>query len=396
MEAKRTSFRHFSGVVGAVALSGAFLCIAGYQQDIAGGFLWPAHVALLVMAAALVYSYRRPGWGSAALYLVVGTSSLVVFSAVVLSEIPSVDATDAFVLLLPKVALIFVGGLNFGVRVTVMWCVLGYLLGESATLTVSHFVAAESRFDVAAALTLTAIVAAFAIEAFAARRGRVLRPRLQRAALAEHMAGLRYGIEVRAAALMHDTVLNHLAAVSAAGSGVLASGLRDLIERDLAVLTEGAWLDEPVAEFDSEVRSRWEQSALFTAIAEADAFGLNIDVTGDIAELAKLDRERDVAVGLAAKQCLVNVVKHAGVDRAEVVIIGSDREVSVMIIDAGRGFLESEVDADRLGLRQSVRSRIEYVGGEVRVWSTPTRGTSVMIRVPVRGVIGSELAVGDA
>ena len=53
-----------------------------------------------------------------------------------------------------------------------------------------------------------------------------------------------------------------------------------------------------------------------------------------------------------------------------------------MVIDAGKGFFEAETGADRLGLRQSVRRRIENVGGTVRVWSTPGRGTSVMIRVP--------------
>jgi signal transduction histidine kinase len=53
-----------------------------------------------------------------------------------------------------------------------------------------------------------------------------------------------------------------------------------------------------------------------------------------------------------------------------------------MVIDAGKGFTEAEMGADRLGLRQSVRKRIESVGGHVQVWSTPGKGTSVMIRLP--------------
>jgi signal transduction histidine kinase len=51
-------------------------------------------------------------------------------------------------------------------------------------------------------------------------------------------------------------------------------------------------------------------------------------------------------------------------------------------VDAGSGFEEAETGDDRLGLRQSVRRRIELVSGTVQVWSTPGRGTSVMIRVP--------------
>jgi len=77
------------------------------------------------------------------------------------------------------------------------------------------------------------------------------------------------------------------------------------------------------------------------------------------------------------------VQRHSGVENAEVVVYGSETEVSVMVVDAGRGFSEAETGADRLGLRHSVRRRIEAVGGQVQVWSTPGRGTSVMIRVPV-------------
>lgn len=396
VEATSKSFRHFSGVIGAVSLSAAFLCIAGYQQQTGGPLLWLAQVALVVMAAALLQSSRRPGWGSAALYLLVGTAAQFAYATVATFDIPAAGATDSFLLLLPKVALIFVGGLTFGARATVLWCVLGYFLGESATLAAAAVAGGSPRFDVAAALVLTAVVATFALEIVVGRRARELRPRLQRAALEEHIAGLRYGIEVRAAALMHDTVLNHLAAVSTARRGALAPGLRELIERDLAILVEGEWLEDPASELDAEAQSTWEHSGLFMAINETEALGLRIEVTGDVAELAKLDRDRDTAVGLAAKQCLVNVLKHAGTDHAEVVIIGSETEISVMIIDAGSGFLESEVDSQRLGLRQSVRGRIEAAGGEVRVWSTPGRGTSVMIRVPVRVGLPSQMAVDDA
>jgi signal transduction histidine kinase len=67
-----------------------------------------------------------------------------------------------------------------------------------------------------------------------------------------------------------------------------------------------------------------------------------------------------------------------------------------MVVDAGKGFSVAETGADRLGLRQSVRHRIEAVDGEVQVWSTPGRGTSVMIRVPVSGAHGTEDGAADA
>jgi signal transduction histidine kinase len=99
-----------------------------------------------------------------------------------------------------------------------------------------------------------------------------------------------------------------------------------------------------------------------------------------------LDAERDTAAGLAVKQCLVNVLRHAQVEHAEVVIIGAEQEISIMVIDSGRGFSEEHVGVDRLGLRQSVRRRIESVGGGVKLWSTPGRGTSIMLRLPASSV----------
>jgi signal transduction histidine kinase len=76
------------------------------------------------------------------------------------------------------------------------------------------------------------------------------------------------------------------------------------------------------------------------------------------------------------------VLHHSGTTRAEVAVFDSETEVSVMVIDSGRGFSEADNQPDRLGIRQSVRQRIESIGGSVQIWSAPGRGTSVMIRVP--------------
>ena len=111
--------------------------------------------------------------------------------------------------------------------------------------------------------------------------------------------------------------------------------------------------------------------------------GLEIEATGDLAAVGRLDRESSIALGLAVKQCLVNVLKHSGTTHAEVAVYGSESALSVMVIDNGCGFSEAATGPDRLGLRSSVRKRIELVGGQVNVWSTPGRGTSIMIKIPV-------------
>ena len=117
---------------------------------------------------------------------------------------------------------------------------------------------------------------------------------------------------------------------------------------------------------------------------EGGVGGLQIECTGDVSAIGRLDPDVEGQLGLAVRQCLANVLKHSGVTEAEVAVQSSDSDVMVMVIDAGVGFTESEVAADRLGLRTSIRGRVADVGGSVQLWSTPGRGTSVLIRVPVR------------
>jgi signal transduction histidine kinase len=193
---------------------------------------------------------------------------------------------------------------------------------------------------------------------------------------------MRYQIELKAAAVMHDTVLNHLAAIANASEGTLDPKLRDQIDRDLEVLVGEEWLLDSDGPADQETHVDWRNSRLFRAVEESRELGLEVEVSGDVSSVSRLGVEQSAAVALATKQCLVNVIRHAGTDRAEVVVYGSEQEVSVMVIDTGKGFTEDETGADRLGLRHSVRRRIENVGGTVQVWSTPGKGTSVMIRVP--------------
>jgi signal transduction histidine kinase len=61
----------------------------------------------------------------------------------------------------------------------------------------------------------------------------------------------------------------------------------------------------------------------------------------------------------------------------------ADTSLVLVVLDEGRGFDQDLVPADRLGLRASVQERIAGVGGGVTIWTQPSQGTSVMLRVPL-------------
>ncbi|MFC4753211.1 PspC domain-containing protein [Dietzia aurantiaca] len=114
-----------------------------------------------------------------------------------------------------------------------------------------------------------------------------------------------------------------------------------------------------------------------------DAYGLRIDQVVVGGDGAVGDTEE--AVLGAVREALVNVAKHAGVDTADVFVENDGRVLSAFVRDRGAGFDPDAISADRHGLAQSIRHRVESRGGTVTVRSTLGRGTEIGIEMPLEG-----------
>jgi signal transduction histidine kinase len=387
------AFARASHVIALVCLLAAALLVATVQQSRPGAILWPTIVALVPIFIVLWLVERYRSWFFSVTYVIVGAASLYWFVLAGTSQFVGESTTDSFAFTLPKVALIFVGGAGLGVWRMIGWSSVGLVAGELATLLAALQTGAQIEPDLTAFAVYAISVVLLTLLGISRNRLKRAQPSLQRAARDEHLSDLRHRIEVRAAAMLHDTILNHLAAVANAPDGELRDELRSRIERDLQVLVGEEWLVDADDGETAEGRAGWYSSRLFRALDEARELGLEVVLSGDRTAVARLDPARQVAVALAVKQCLVNVLKHADTNVAEVVIYGAGDEVSIMIIDGGKGFSERETSVDRLGLRQSVRKRIESVDGSVQVWSTPGTGTSILIRLPAKGPVARERAL---
>jgi signal transduction histidine kinase len=88
------------------------------------------------------------------------------------------------------------------------------------------------------------------------------------------------------------------------------------------------------------------------------------------------------------QEAIRNVVNHAGATRAGVILQAHDRDLSLTIEDDGVGFdlrEEGAMNADDgggQGLR-GARERLALVGGTLEVETTPGRGTTLLIHVPL-------------
>lgn len=385
--APRTVSRSFGRALNAVAytcLGAALVMTIAFQFFLPTAILWPAMVAIAPMLLLLYLGARSRDTLYSIAYLVIGAGCTYWFVLTFYAQSPAILQSDAFSLALPKIALVMVGGSAPHILPRLAWCTAGYFAAEVSAGAAIVVAGQRWEFDLTTFLAFAVTSVVFIVGSLSRRNSRRTQPMLHRAARDEQLAAMRYRIEVKAASLLHDTVLSHLAAIAGSTDDVLDPHLHDQVERDLEILVGEEWLTESDAEIDGDLHHRWEQTPLFAAIESSRLLGLDIDSTGDFEAVSRLDAETADSLGLAVKQCLVNVLHHSGLTRAEVAVFESASDVSVMVIDAGRGFTEAETAPDRLGIRYSVRQRMEAVGGVVQIWSTPGRGTSIMIRVPAR------------
>ena len=86
------------------------------------------------------------------------------------------------------------------------------------------------------------------------------------------------------------------------------------------------------------------------------------------------------AVAAATAEALRNSVRHAGDCRRLIGVSVSPRHIEVEVRDRGDGFVPDEVDARKLGIRQSIVARMRALpGGDARVESVPGEGTAVLV-----------------
>ncbi|ALG07221.1 hypothetical protein AOZ06_10070 [Kibdelosporangium phytohabitans] len=86
-----------------------------------------------------------------------------------------------------------------------------------------------------------------------------------------------------------------------------------------------------------------------------------------------------IALCRGAREALTNVVRHAGVDTAEVSVHDRDGMATVRIRDRGKGFDPARTTSRGYGLTSSLVERMARLGGQAIVTSTPGAGTDVVL-----------------
>ena len=98
---------------------------------------------------------------------------------------------------------------------------------------------------------------------------------------------------------------------------------------------------------------------------------------------ATLPKEVELCLFRVAQEALRNSVRHSRAESIRVVLVKTRNAVRLSVSDDGCGFNpKSEVMQSGLGFI-SMRERLHIVGGEMRVYSQPRRGTRIEVSVPL-------------
>lgn len=123
-------------------------------------------------------------------------------------------------------------------------------------------------------------------------------------------------------------------------------------------------------------------------IALQHGLAVHMEITGD---LVIQDADLREVIFQMVRELLLNVAKHAGVDRAELYLRRVGERLVVRVVDQGAGFdpaavLEQADDYTAFGLR-TLRERVDIFGGSLDVDSRPGKGASITLVMPM-GVSG--------
>lgn len=174
------------------------------------------------------------------------------------------------------------------------------------------------------------------------------------------------------AAHLHDSVLQTLALIQRTDDPKQMTALARQQERELR-----RWLYA-----DDHDPDEWTLKSAIDRVAGVveDRHDVNVEaiVVGD----TPADMTVEALVG-AVGEAATNAAKWSGCPTVSVFVEVVDGEVQAFVRDTGVGFDPDDIADDRLGVRESIRGRMERVGGEVEIISAPGEGTEVRLAVPI-------------
>lgn len=178
--------------------------------------------------------------------------------------------------------------------------------------------------------------------------------------------------EARINGIVHDDVMSVLLTASCDGA---PAEVADSAREAIAAVHQ---ISRPVAAREGGYGAAQAIAALRTVPTDTP---IPVAVHHSVGDCPTVPAAAVEALVEAVGEALRNTARHAGPDAAATLTLRADQDgVMAQVVDNGHGFDTSAVDPLRLGLRISIKERMETVpGGSATVESAPGQGTTVTL-----------------
>ncbi len=132
------------------------------------------------------------------------------------------------------------------------------------------------------------------------------------------------------------------------------------------------------------VLTRFGLSAAIKELCETISESKQIKVNYVAYELdQRFDNELEINIYRIVQEAASNVLKHAKAKELTIQFTQYPEHLNIMIEDNGIGFLPDAIETESMGIK-NMKARIEQMKGGINIDSTPGRGTTVTIDIPVK------------
>lgn len=96
-----------------------------------------------------------------------------------------------------------------------------------------------------------------------------------------------------------------------------------------------------------------------------------------------MENSLEIALFRIIQELTTNIIKHAQANHATINISLDEEDITILIEDNGIGMNTSQIDLQKgMGLH-SIKTRVEHLEGTFTIDSTPSKGTTIIINIPI-------------
>lgn len=170
------------------------------------------------------------------------------------------------------------------------------------------------------------------------------------------------------AAHLHDSVLQTLALIQRTEDPQKMTSLARVQERELR-----AWLFGQAGDAAADLLS----TAIDTMASRVESLH-HVPIEAVVVGDRPMD-ERLMTLVQACAEAAVNAAKHSGANSVSIYVEVEDEMITAFVRDSGKGFDPRAIPPDRGGIAESIRARMERIGGAAEILSAPGEGTEVRL-----------------